>query len=149
MMVFHFNLESLLDHRRFIEESKQRNLASIQHEFNQAEKRLIELKQNQTQLMQDFKHRLNSSMQSYEFMMLRTYVSRLTNEIESQQEIIRQITTQLNTARIELLSARKDRKSLEKYKEKKKQDFIRKMAKKEQKLLNEAALLRFERGRQR
>ncbi len=149
MMVFHFNLESLLDHRRFIEESKQRNLASIQHEFNQAEKRLIELKQNQTQLMQDFKHRLNSSMQSYEFMMLRTYVSRLTNEIESQQEIIRQITTQLNTARIELLSARKDRKSLEKYKEKKKQDFIRKMAKKEQKLLNEAALLRVERGRQR
>jgi flagellar FliJ protein len=148
-MGYHFNLEPLLDHRKFIEESKQRDFALMQQKFNQAKNRLVDLRNNKIKLYQDFKKRLQSSVQPYEFTMYQSYAARLKYEIEQQKEIINKIEKQVNTARIALLSAMKDRKTLEKIKEKRKENYMRKMAKKEQTLLNEAALLRFNRKKQR
>lgn len=145
--MFHFNLESLLDHRKFIEESKQRDLALIQREFNQVQARLRDLRNNQMQLMQEFKNRLGSSIQPHELTLYRSYTARLAHEIHRQQEIMGKIEIQVNNARMELLAAMKDRKSLEIIKNKKKEDFMHRIAKKEQKLINEAALLRFDRKR--
>lgn len=146
--MYHFNLEPLLRHRKFTEESKQKELSLVQRELNHELKILSDLKERQIQLVKEFKDKQTIGMQPYEFCMYRTYTSRLQKEIENQQKSVENIEVKVNMARAELLTAVKDRKTLEKLKEKKKKEFTQKIYKKEQLLTNESAVIRFNRKSQ-
>lgn len=146
--MYHFNLEPLLQHRKFIEEAKQKDLALIQRELDYESGILAKLGEKQIQLSQEIKFRQTSGMRPCEYSMYRTYASRLAKEIENQQKTVDRIEEKVNLARNELLVAVKDRKTIEKLKEKKKQEFIQTKSKKEQNLINEAAVIRFNRNGQ-
>lgn len=144
--MYRFNLEALLQHRKFIEESKQKDLSLVQLEFDQEQKCLSILLKKQIDLADEFRIRQNSSMQPQEIVMYRTYTSRLINEIDIQQKKVQESEKKVNIARDQLLSATKDRKIMETLKEKKKKEFIQKVNKREQILINEAAVIRFNRN---
>lgn len=144
--MYHFNLEALLQHRKFIEESKQKDFASIQFEFEQEKKHLQSLKKKQTDLATELRERQNQGLRPQEFFIYRTYTLRLYEEIETQQERVNEFEIKVNIARNHLLSAAKDRKTMETLKEKKKKEFMQRISKKEQTQINEAALIRFNRN---
>ena len=143
--MYHFNLESLLRHRKFIEDAKQKELALVQSQLNYELRRLIVLKEKLMQSVNEFKKRQGSNMQSQEFCMVRGYSSHLNIKIKEQQKTIESTEKQVKIARTELLSAVKDRKILEKLKEKRKKEFLWEKAKREQKLTNEAAVAQYNR----
>ena len=146
--MYRFNLESLLRHRKFIEDAKQKELALVQGRLNQELRRLIVLKESLMRSVSEFKKRQGSNMQAQEFCLFRGYSSHLNKEITEQQKRIENVEKQVKIARAELLSAVKDRKILEKLKEKRKNEFLRTKAKREQKLTNEAAVAQYNRKKQ-
>lgn len=146
--MYRFNLESLLRHRKFIEDVKQKEFAFAQGQLNYELRRLTVLKETQIQSVNEFKKRQSSNIQSQEFCMFRGYSSHLNKEIREQQKTIGKVEKQVNIARVELLTAVKNRKILEKLNEKRKKEFLRQKAKREQKLTNEAAVAQYNRKKQ-
>lgn len=145
--MYHFNLEPLLRHRKFIEESKQKDVSLIQRDLDYELKILANLKEKQVHLLHEIRVRQTSGMHPNEYCMYRTFTYRLSKEIETQQKTVEMYKDKLNMARLELLNAVKERKTIEKLKEKKKKDFMQKIRKKEQILLNEAAVIQFNRNK--
>lgn len=146
--MYHFNLEPLLQHRKFIEDAKQKDLALIQRELNYESEVLEKMKEKLIQLSHEIKIRQTSGMHPHEYCMYQTYTSRLAKEIDIQQKAVKKIEEKVDLARNELLVAVKDRKTIEKLKEKKKKEFMEEKSKKERNLLNEAAVIRFNRNSQ-
>jgi len=146
--MYHFNFEPILRHRKFIEDVKQKDFALVQRELNQEQRRLNDLMEKQIKLTHEFKTYQTSKIQSQELSMYRAYSARLNKEVEIQKKTVEKVEEKVDVARVELLSAIKDRKILEKLKEKKKKEFLREKAKKEQKLTNEAALAQYNRKSQ-
>ena len=147
--MYRFNLESLLRHRKFIEDAKQKELALIQGQLNYELRQLMVLKEKLMQTVNEFKKRQSSNMRPQEFCMFRGYSSHLNKEINEQQKTIEKVEKKVKIARSELLSAVKDRKILEKLKEKRKKEFLREKAISEQKLTNEAAVAQYNRKKNR
>lgn len=145
MSMYRFSLESLLQHRKFIEESKQKDLSLVQRQLSKELESLSGLKDRQVQAADDLRNRGTNGIRSYEFSMYRDYSSRLRKEIEKQQKVIEKLEIKVTLARTELLSAVKECKKLEKLKENQKKNYERKRAKKEQLFINEAAVVRFNR----
>jgi flagellar FliJ protein len=146
--MYRFSFESLLRHRRFIEDVKQKEFALIQYELIKEQRGLNDLMEKQRKLTYEFKACQKSNIQSQELSMYRAYSARLNREIKIQEKTLEETEEKVNVARIELLSAIKDRKILEKLKEKKKKTFLQEKAKKEQKLTNEAAIAHYNRKSQ-
>jgi flagellar FliJ protein len=143
--MYRFNLESLLRHRKFIEDAKQKDLALVQGQLNYEQRQLMVLKEEQIQSVNAFKKRQSFNLQAQEFCMFRGYSAHLNKKIKAQQKTIENVEKKVNIARTELLSAVKNRKILEKLKEKKKKEFLREKTKREQKLSNEAAVGQYNR----
>jgi flagellar FliJ protein len=146
--MYHFNFEPLLHHRKFIEDVKQKDFALVQRELNQEQKRLNDLKEKRIQLTHEIKTYQIPDIQSHELSIYRAYSARLNKEIEIQKKMVEKVKKKVDIARIELLSAIKDRKILEKLKEKKKEEFLLEKAKREQKLTNEVAIAQYNRKSQ-
>lgn len=139
MKNYKFSLESVLQIRR--NEEKE-----VLEEFVSLQNRLYEEYRKKEELEKELNHYLEagtSSRNIQELMMENLYKTDLESKIKLQDEIIDRRKIEVEEARGRLQIAQKDKKIMEKLKEKYQEDYLLELNKKNQKEMDEFAVLRF------
>ena len=137
--MYRFNLESLLNYRRYQEDILQKELADFKNELIRHEQKLHRFKQNWRKCSRDLQQRQKKGGTVPGLIMYLRYLERLSLDIDQQQRRVVKSKKQVDAKRRELLEIMKKRKTLEKLKEKGFLDDMQRMQKKEQNLMDEAA----------
>ena len=145
--MYRFNLESLLNYRRYQEEILQKELADFKNRLIQHEQTLHLLKQKWRKYSRDLHQRQQKGGTVSDLIMYFRYLDRLSLDIDRQKQQAVKARKQFDSKRRELLEIVKKRKTLEKLKEKGFLDYSHRMLKKEQNLMDEAAATRFKGNR--
>jgi flagellar protein FliJ len=135
---FHFKLEALLAHREQIEKEKQRKFATIQGEIQALARQLQETHariaaENRTLTATQLTGKLDMQYIAHE----KRYVGNLHVKIVLGMQKLAAMEGTLNAARAELLAAARDRKVIEKLKEKQQARWRAEQDRKEAALLDE------------
>ena len=141
-------MESVLRHRKHLEDAAQTAFAAALRRLTEARLALEELDRNRQQHQQELKRKMQTNARADEFVRYHRYLDRLDKEIESQAGIVEALEVEKEEKRAALLAALKDRKVLEKLKAHYQEIEVRNQRVQEQKLMNEAAVNRYQ-NRQR
>lgn len=141
-------MESVLRHRKHLEEAAQMAFAAALRRLTQARRALEDLIRNQQAYQQELKRKMQANARADELVRYHRYLGRLDREIGSQTDIVEALEVEKEEKRAALLEALKDRKVLEKLKAHYLETEARGQWAQEQKLMNEAAVNRYQ-NRQR
>lgn len=134
-------MERVLEWRTNIERTTMEEFAILQNELQHEKVVLFGLEKQYGKTKE-------KNLESYnvnELMQQHLYVQNIEEKIEEQNNVIYVKKNQVEEARVELVIAQKDRKIMEKLKEKDHNDYKEDMKSMEQKELDEIAVLRFNR----
>jgi flagellar FliJ protein len=144
MNKFNFRLQKVLEYKAHIEKQRQQELIRIQVRLEQEKQRLSTLCDEQ----QAYQHnRLESTQQGAtqnEILMIEKYLQHLKRKIQEQNQIIDQHRTHFTKKQTELRAIMQEKKSLEKYKEKKRAEYEKLILNQEQNFLDELALKNYQ-----
>lgn len=141
--MYRFNLESLLNYRRYQEEILQKKLAEFKNQLVEHEQQLRQLKQAWRKNSLELRQRQESGGTVSGVIMYFRYLDRLTADIDKQKRRVVKTKKRIEQKRRELIEIVKKRKTLEKLKEKRFNTFEQQQLKKERNLLDEVAATRF------
>lgn len=148
--MFRFNLQQVLNFRRQNEEKKQFELAQAQRALQQEEDRLAFFVERHDRCQRELLDRQKDGVSPAEVDIYATYLAFIKEKIKWQREAVETAMKQVEEKKEELLTARKDRKTLDQLRTKRYQVFLTDSKRKEIKQLDEVALGRFqERRRER
>ena len=138
-----FRFESLLRHRENIERNHIHEISRLQ--ASQAEEeRVLSLTVDQvTEIIEHIAKEETEGIRSNEVSMYRTFLDSARASILEQEKKIINIQGLIEKKRPQLISASKEKKVLEKFKRKKKEEFILEFNKKEQKIMDDIAAKRY------
>jgi flagellar FliJ protein len=142
-----FRLESVLNHRRYKEETARKVFADAVRELSRQQRRLAAMETTRTQYQRALRRKQENGGTVAEILLYTRYLTRLDAEIRSQQKIIATKARDKEKKRQALMTTLKDRKVIEKLKEHYQSDLEAEERRAEQKLLNEAAISRYQRGK--
>ncbi len=136
-MKYSFNMEKVLEYRSNVEKTKVEDYAKINILLSSEKDHLDNL---ETEYNSNTQKKTSSVI---EMKMNLLYRDKLKNQLSSQQKKIDEISTRLEDARGDLIEARKDRKIMEKLKEKNKEKYDADMASREQKELDDISIMKY------
>lgn len=139
MKSYKFSMESILNLRENEEKDTMENLVKVQNELETQKAILRDL------IMAEEDARKNKSKcdDIHQLRHQNLYKEKLEEEIQRQDELIDTISLKFEEARLELIEAQKNRKVMEKLKEKDKEEYIADLRYVEQKELDEMAILKY------
>lgn len=135
MLGYTFKLEKVLTYKKDIENVKKGKLGSINKKLNKEEEKLIDYNNYKSKLI----NKRNEIQKKTDIRSLRLYnehLESISRNIKKQEELIHEIHIELDRAKEELMEAVKEKKTLEKLKEKDYGEFINEIQKKEEKLID-------------
>ena len=135
-----FGLQQVLNYRKEIEKVRKIEFVSAKHELETAAARLQRQEEQARQLSEELTDKQTSGMLAYELQLYADFSHRQRLEIRQQREDVDQLDRKVTTKREELLSAAKDKKVLETYKEKQVKAHQHTLAEKERLFLDEIAV---------
>ncbi|MCP4692776.1 MAG: flagellar export protein FliJ [Desulfobacterales bacterium] len=141
--MFKFTLDPLLNHRKFEEETIQKERAELENAFADAEARMREFRIDKDTWEKELEKKQREGALVTETLLCYDFINGLTGKILLQGELIAAIEVKREKKQAELIEAVKRRKTLERLKEKQLHAHEEKMAKKERDQLNEMAILGF------
>ena len=147
MKQFEFRLQKVMETTKTREELKKRELAQALTTLNKNEallERMIHRLQDQIERYNALRNQ--PSIQASEMMNFSYYTEKLAAEIQEQKSRIEQLAEQVRLHREKLIEISKDKKILEKLKEKKYQEFKKKLRSLEQKFMDELSLRNYHNG---
>jgi len=144
--MYHFNLEPLLKHQRFLEEQHQKELAEIRLQLDEQNAKLEQMIQKEAKMTAQLKEKQGAPLSSDDLILYRHYFDRLREDIAHQREITRETERCFRVKQEELIEAVKKREMLEQLKEKGLSAYQEKLLRKEQADINEAALSAYNRN---
>ena len=147
MAGFNFRLETILQHRRRIEEDCQRKLAAALAELAKEKRGLAGSEASRDREREEFQQKLKSNMTASEMLLYQRYFDRLAVYIADQKRKVAAAAQLFEKRRTELVAALKKRKVLDKLKEKQITVAAKKGLKQEQDFMNEMAVTRHARSR--
>ncbi len=147
MAGFNFKLETVLQHRRRIEEDCQRKLAAALADLAIEKRGLAGIEKSRDQGREEFQQKLKSNMTASEMLLYRRYLERLAFDIADQKRLVAAAAQLFEKRRTELVAALKKRKVLDKLKEKQMTAAAKKGLKQERDFMNEMAVIRHARPR--
>lgn len=136
---YKFSMEKILNLRESQEKEKMEKMAFVQNELLIQNKELEGLLYAQKLAREEQKKVTNIGDLKYKSM----YCSKIKKDIKVQDKKIEKTKIKLDKKRKDLISAQKDRKIMEKLKEKDKLKYIARVRQEEQKELDEIAVLRY------
>ena len=138
-----FRFESVLRHRENIERNHIHEMSRLQ--ASQAEEeRVLSLTVDQvTEIIEHIAKEETEGIRSNEVAMYRTFLESARAGILEQEKKIINIQRLIEKKRPQLINASKEKKVLEKFKRKKKEEFILEFNKKEQKIMDDIAAKRY------
>ena len=145
--MYQFSLEPVLQHRITIEERVQKELADIQQQELKIRRREEHLEQRRQRLFDDIRRRQETGLTISEGLTYADFSAALHLEIELLKVQLRQLEKKVHDKRQELLEAVKNRKILDKLKERQQRNYQAMLQKKEQNFLDEMATTTFHRNK--
>ena len=142
MKSYNFSMERVLQWRESLEKSSMEKFATVQNELNHEKYILNELYKE----FEAIKEKGLKCKNINELKQVQFYKQDIEDKIEMQKEIIEKKSEELEAMRLELVEAQKDRKIMEKLKERDYTDYQNEVKAVEQKQLDEMAVLKFKPG---
>ena len=143
--MYRFNLQVLLDYRKRIEEGFQIELSLIQRELENARQELLSSQQEKTHYEEELAERESREVNLHESILYRDYLRGIRKKIEEQRDRVATIKIKFDKKQEELLAATKNRKVLEKVREKQAMEFMQELQKKERAFVDEVGIRRYQR----
>jgi len=143
--MFKFNLQPVLNHRQFIEDALQKVFADLKGTLAKEQDRLTFYERQQQYLTEELEQKQLQGTTSSELLLYINFLEQLKSDVQQQQHTVTGIEDQVVLKRKELLDAMKNRKALERFKEKKFTEHRDVLTKKEQAFLDEIAINRHSR----
>jgi len=137
--MYRFNLEPLLNHRRYQEEIFQKELAGLKTRLVAEKDKLRVLKKKKRQYLGQLQLKQQSGRPVSEIKLYLHFVDHLSKEMNAQNQRVLRVEKGFNLKRQDLIQAMKNRKTLEKLQEKGFQAHQQKMLKKERGFMDEVA----------
>ena len=137
MASFKFRLQKVLDYKQQVEDTKKQELFHLMKIFHEEEKVLIKLHELLLKKLSEFEEKQQGELDILELLFYSGYISRLNGEIEQQREKLKEIARQITQKREEVIAASKERRIMEKLREKKYKEFMKEESRREQKFLDE------------
>ncbi len=134
MKKFTFKFQSLLSLREQLERQKQEVFAKAQRKLRTEEEKLYSLERTKTLVAQKYTSDASSGTKVYKLAELGVFLSHMQKEITWQKETVKKEKENVDKVREELLQAMKDRKILEKLKEKRYDEYLIESKAEEQKV---------------
>jgi len=136
MARFIFKLQSVLDLRKQKEDSVKNELAAAMRKLQAEERKLSELENKQDDTVREFNEKTRKTT-VHELVEFNEYLSVLNSRIRTQKENVNIAAQYVDKVREELVKAMKDRKILEKLKDRQYEEFLLDQKKLEQKTNDE------------
>lgn len=143
--MYTFNLQTVLDHRQFVEDNLKKELAEIQQQVSLARQELDTMKRKEMDTATALKEEQSKGLSSDGVIAYHAFLKRLAERIECQTSALGKLAKAESEKQNELLEAMKRRQILEKLKEQGLDRYNRAMMKKETALIDELAVNRFAR----
>ena len=143
--MYRFNLQVLLDYRKRIEEGFQIELSLIQRELENARQALLSSQQEKTHYEEELAEREAREVNLQESILYRDYLRGIRKKIQEQRDRVATIKMEFDKKQEELLAATKNRKVLEKVKEKHAKEFMEELQKQERAFVDEVGIRRYQR----
>ena len=143
--MYKFSLESLLGHRKSIEESFQKELADLQRLLQEEMNKKMNFEKEREKNMTELNQNASKGITAGDNLIYHNFIQRLAANIDQQDQRVFAVKKKIENKRMVLLEAVKNKKALEKLKEKGLEAFVRKLAKKEELFINEVAVNNFAR----
>ncbi|MBT8352142.1 MAG: flagellar export protein FliJ [Deltaproteobacteria bacterium] len=143
--MYKFSLESLLDHRKHLEENLDKELGRIKRALNIEVRRLERLTKNKKKCQQNLQKNQGDGRKINEIILCFNYLHKLSIDIDKQKKCLKNVEKEYEIKRSELIEAMKKRKTLDRLKEKEKKAFNYSEMKVEQEMMNEVAANQFNR----
>lgn len=137
--MFKFRFETLLVARRHAEETLQRELSEARRALSDEQAALRAKKSTRRQCLQDLRRKQQQRFRTADIHLYGPYLERLERDIDIQQKRVVGAERNVNQKRLALMEALKRRKILEKLKEKDQQAYLKSMAARERKFMDEVA----------
>ena len=137
--MYRFNLEPLLNHRRYQEEILQKEIAGLKIRLAAEKDKLRVLKKKKRQYLGQLQLKQQSGRPVSEIRLYLHFVDHLSKEMNAQNQRVLRAEKGFNLKRQDLIQAMKKRKTLEKLQEKGFQAHQQKMLKKERDFMDEVA----------
>ena len=143
--MYKFPLEPVLNHRSFIVENLQKELAILEKILSGEKRNLRSYKKAKYEFLSELQKKEEEGVTISEIVLYSSFVERLSMDIIEQRERIVEAVRKVDLKRDDLIEAMKKMKMLEKLKEKERKAYRQEVMKKEQRFLDEVATNRFTR----
>ncbi|MFZ0241024.1 MAG: flagellar export protein FliJ [Desulfobacterales bacterium] len=147
MPAFSFSLESVLQHRRRIEEDCQRKLAAARAVLMEEQRLLAGLEASRASCAEDLRLKMQHNVTAAELLFFQRYSARLAGDIAGRQVKVAAAAKDVELRRTDLVAALKKRQVLDKLKEKQMLSAAKLERRQEQDFANEMAVTRYARPR--
>ena len=141
--MFKFNLQPLLNHRRYLEEVLQKELAQFRKRLIAEQNKLRHLKEKKREYSQRLQQRQKVNGTVSDLILYLRYLDRLSTELEHQNQQVIAAEKDFKNKRHDLIEIMKKRKVLEKLKENRSMAHQQRMLKNERKFMDEVAAKQF------
>jgi len=141
--MYQFNLEPLLNHRRYQEEVLQKELADLKIRLAAEKEKLGALRQKKRKTIQQLHKKQSNGRPASEIKLYVDFIDRLSKETEAQRQKVLEAERNFNRKRLDLIAAMKKRKTLDRLKEKGLQAYEHNRLKKERYFMDEIAAHQF------
>ena len=143
--MYQFNLEPLLNHRRYQVEVLQKELADLRIRLDAEKDKLWLLRQKKRKTVLRLQEKQTDGRPASEIKLYIDFVEQLSKEMEAQKQNVLAAERNFSLKRQDLVAAMKKRKILDRLKEKGLQAYEQEQLKKERNLMDEVAAHQFTR----
>ena len=144
--MFHFRLQPVLDYRKLLEDKLMLEFADMKRRLDGEKETLERLRREMANLISQLRERGENRLSAPDVSFYLSYINYMRGEGNRQEEVVCRVGEELEEKRAALVGAAGKRKILEIIKEKKLEEYKVSLNHREQKELDEAAILRSGRG---
>jgi flagellar protein FliJ len=143
--MYRFNLEPVLNHRKLVEETLQKDLAILKISLIDENERLITYEESRVKLLEELQKIQKEGTTTSDILLYLPYIEQVSKDIERQKNRVLELENKVEQNLKDLLEATKKKKALQKLKDKAFKAYNQKLIKNEQDFLNEVAVSQFNR----
>ena len=138
--MYKFSLEPVLKYRKLLEEDFQKDFAVLKRQLFDEKEKLSNFEQTRDRFSRELQKKQVKNINVSDILLYSDYLQEVSKEIEKQSEKILEAEKRVDQKREELVGAMKNRKTIDRLREKGLKAHVQELSKKEQDLMNEAAI---------
>ena len=145
MNSFKFKLEKVLNHKKTIEDERKNQFSCAERQRRDSERALSELKKNEETFVDRMRALQSAEMEVKDMILHYDHLGALGKKISGQTQKVQKLEQQANTCREQLITAKKEKEILEKFKERQQCGYKKESNRQEQKINDEIGIHRYNR----